>query len=104
MKDPIIGHDNLGLPIYKTLKKHRSMSILGSYCVCEHHCITCYRNWSHKISPDLICSVFWLWSDCEGCLTYGFNVSKKDKLKLFTERQRDIVTRWAKKHGVKING
>ena len=103
MKDPIVGNDSFGEPIYKTLRKHRSMAILDNYRICEHHCFMCFKNWQHKTYPDAICdSVFWIWSTCEGCMTYGFDASKKQKLDSFTSRQREAVIKWAKKHGVKI--
>jgi hypothetical protein len=102
MKDPTVGTDNLGLPIYKTMRKHRSMAILDTYCICQHYCLECYKNWSHKVPPGLVCSLFWIHNSCESCLTWNFNASKEDKLKQFTPSQRKAVIKWAERHGVKI--
>jgi hypothetical protein len=102
MKDPVVGQDNFGSPIYKTLRKHRSMAILDNYTICNHNCDKCFIHWQHKTYPNAECNLYWIWSSCENCLTYNFNASKKDKLKQFTPKQREAVIKWAQKHGVKI--
>ena len=101
-KDPLIDIDSFGQNIYKNLKKHRSQSLLDLYCLCSHYCIECYSKWTHRTIPNNTCSLYWLYCNCEGCLTWNFDASKKQKLDSFTSRQREAVIKWAKKHGVKI--
>jgi hypothetical protein len=102
MKDPIVGIDSLGEPIYKALRLHRSMARLVEYSLCDHYCIECFTKWTHKTVPNFLCHLYWVHNFCENCLTYNFNASKKDKLAGFTDSQRKAVINWAQKHGVKI--
>jgi hypothetical protein len=97
MKNPIIDHDQFGEPIYKTLKKHRSMQVLDCYSLCNHYCFLCFKNWTHRVPPNWSCKLYWVLAICEPCMTYDFNLSKEDKYKLMTPNQRSIIDSWIKK-------
>ncbi len=106
MKDPVIGRDSLGLPIYETQKFHRSQRRLKNYCICQHICPNFEHGWSlqvwdHLVPPNSMCYLD-MYSECESCLTWNFNASKKEKLEQFTPKQKAAVIKWAAKHGVKI--